>query len=159
MSAESARWNQKPKAPSGMTWWGRGALCPPTCWSSRCTGYEVMQKVTEMSAKTVSVGPGTLYGAFSTLERAPSGARQATCGRCDRSLWRHCPSCVPVRRSGVPRRSVRAESGFPCCQAGWPVCLSRSRLMTPIRCPDTSATCRSVSASRVNRAVSLGTSR
>ena len=33
-------------------------------------GYGVMQKVTEMSAKTVSVGPGTLYGAFATLEKA-----------------------------------------------------------------------------------------
>ena len=31
-------------------------------------GYGVMQKVKEISQGTVSVGPGTLYGAFSTLE-------------------------------------------------------------------------------------------
>lgn len=32
-------------------------------------GYGVMQKVNEISQETVSVGPGTLYGAFSTLEK------------------------------------------------------------------------------------------
>ena len=32
-------------------------------------GYGVMQKVNEISQGTVSVGPGTLYGAFSTLEK------------------------------------------------------------------------------------------
>jgi len=32
-------------------------------------GYGVMQKVEEISQGTVSVGPGTLYGAFSTLEK------------------------------------------------------------------------------------------
>lgn len=31
-------------------------------------GYGVMQKVETMSAGTVKLGPGTLYGAFSTLE-------------------------------------------------------------------------------------------
>lgn len=31
-------------------------------------GYGVMQRVKEISQGTVSVGPGTLYGAFSTLE-------------------------------------------------------------------------------------------
>lgn len=31
-------------------------------------GYGIMQKVEEMSEKTVKIGPGTLYGAFSTLE-------------------------------------------------------------------------------------------
>ena len=32
-------------------------------------GYGVMQKVEEMSAGTVKIGPGTLYGVFSTLEK------------------------------------------------------------------------------------------
>ena len=32
-------------------------------------GYGVMQKIDQLSEGTVSVGPGTLYGAFSTLER------------------------------------------------------------------------------------------
>jgi DNA-binding PadR family transcriptional regulator len=32
-------------------------------------GYGVMQKVEQMSEGVVRVGPGTLYGAFSTLER------------------------------------------------------------------------------------------
>ena len=32
-------------------------------------GYGVMQKVEEMSAGFVSLGPGTLYGAFQTLEK------------------------------------------------------------------------------------------
>lgn len=31
-------------------------------------GYGVMQKVESMSENTVKIGPGTLYGAFSTLE-------------------------------------------------------------------------------------------
>ena len=32
-------------------------------------GYALMQKVDEMSEGTVKIGPGTLYGAFSQLER------------------------------------------------------------------------------------------
>jgi DNA-binding PadR family transcriptional regulator len=32
-------------------------------------GYGVMQKVKEISEETVKVGPGTLYGVFSTLEK------------------------------------------------------------------------------------------
>jgi DNA-binding PadR family transcriptional regulator len=32
-------------------------------------GYAVMQKVEQLSEGAVSVGPGTLYGAFSTLEK------------------------------------------------------------------------------------------
>ena len=31
-------------------------------------GYGVMQKVKDLSENTVTIGPGTLYGAFSTLE-------------------------------------------------------------------------------------------
>ncbi len=31
-------------------------------------GYGVMQKIEEMSGGAISVGPGTLYGAFTTLE-------------------------------------------------------------------------------------------
>ena len=31
-------------------------------------GYAVMQKVEEISKGTVKVGPGTLYGAFTSLE-------------------------------------------------------------------------------------------
>jgi DNA-binding PadR family transcriptional regulator len=33
-------------------------------------GYAVMQKVEEMSGRMVRVGPGTLYGAFSSMEKA-----------------------------------------------------------------------------------------
>jgi DNA-binding PadR family transcriptional regulator len=32
-------------------------------------GYALMQKVDEMSQGTVRIGPGTLYGAFSQLEK------------------------------------------------------------------------------------------
>ena len=32
-------------------------------------GYAVMQKVESISGGTVSIGPGTLYGAFTTLEK------------------------------------------------------------------------------------------
>jgi len=32
-------------------------------------GYAVMQKVKEISEETVKVGPGTLYGVFSTLDK------------------------------------------------------------------------------------------
>jgi DNA-binding PadR family transcriptional regulator len=33
-------------------------------------GYAVMQKIEEISKGTVKVGPGTLYGAFTSLEKA-----------------------------------------------------------------------------------------
>jgi DNA-binding PadR family transcriptional regulator len=33
-------------------------------------GYAVMKKVEEISKGTVKVGPGTLYGAFTSLEKA-----------------------------------------------------------------------------------------
>jgi len=32
-------------------------------------GYAIMQKVEAISEGTVAIGPGTLYGAFSTLEK------------------------------------------------------------------------------------------
>jgi DNA-binding PadR family transcriptional regulator len=32
-------------------------------------GYGVMQKVVDISEGTVNIGPGTLYGAFTTLEK------------------------------------------------------------------------------------------
>jgi len=32
-------------------------------------GYAVMQKVEKISEATVKIGPGTLYGAFTTLEK------------------------------------------------------------------------------------------
>lgn len=32
-------------------------------------GYAIMQKVESISEGSVSIGPGTLYGAFSTLEK------------------------------------------------------------------------------------------
>ncbi len=32
-------------------------------------GYGVMQKATALSNNTVEIGPGTLYGAFATLEK------------------------------------------------------------------------------------------
>jgi DNA-binding PadR family transcriptional regulator len=32
-------------------------------------GYAIMQKVENISEGTVSIGPGTLYGAFTTLEK------------------------------------------------------------------------------------------
>ena len=32
-------------------------------------GYGIMQHVEEISGGTVTIGPGTLYGAFSTLEK------------------------------------------------------------------------------------------
>jgi DNA-binding PadR family transcriptional regulator len=33
-------------------------------------GYGIMQNVEKISQKTVTIGPGTLYGAFTTLEKA-----------------------------------------------------------------------------------------
>jgi DNA-binding PadR family transcriptional regulator len=32
-------------------------------------GYSVMQKVEEITGGTVTIGPGTIYGAFATLEK------------------------------------------------------------------------------------------
>ncbi len=40
-------------------------------FAGRCRhGYGVMQYVENISRQSVTVGPGTLYGAFSTLEKA-----------------------------------------------------------------------------------------
>jgi DNA-binding PadR family transcriptional regulator len=39
------------------------------CLHEPMHGYAIMQKVDMLSQGSVSIGPGTLYGAFATLER------------------------------------------------------------------------------------------
>lgn len=40
-----------------------------TCLHEPMHGYAIMQKVEQISGGSVSIGPGTLYGAFATLEK------------------------------------------------------------------------------------------
>lgn len=44
-------------------------------------GYGLMQKVTELSDNTVTIGPGTLYTAFATLEKQGLIAKAGQDGR------------------------------------------------------------------------------
>ena len=39
------------------------------CLNEPMHGYAIMQKVDMLSGGSVSIGPGTLYGAFATLEK------------------------------------------------------------------------------------------
>ena len=44
-------------------------------------GYGVMQKVETTSSGTVSIGPGTLYGAFTTLEKEAWSGKSSAASR------------------------------------------------------------------------------
>jgi DNA-binding PadR family transcriptional regulator len=72
-------------------------------------GYGVMQKIEAVSEGTVSVGPGTLYGAFSTLEKEGLITKVAEEDR--RKVYALTDKGWAVLTEQVARLEVMARSG------------------------------------------------
>ena len=76
-------------------------------------GYGVMQKVEEMSEGTVKLGPGTLYGAFSNLEKEEliikvnEGERRKSYGLTEKGkalLQEHIRRIEILAKNGLPTK-------------------------------------------------------
>lgn len=72
-------------------------------------GYAVMQKVEEISEQTVTVGPGTLYGAFSTLEKEGLIVKVEDDGR--RKSYSLTAKGLDVLFQQIDRLDIMARSG------------------------------------------------
>jgi DNA-binding PadR family transcriptional regulator len=72
-------------------------------------GYGVMQKVGQLSEGTVTVGPGTLYGALSTLEKEGLIAKAREEER--RKLYVLTAKGKRVLAAQVSRLEIMARSG------------------------------------------------
>ena len=72
-------------------------------------GYAVMQKVAEISPGTVDVGPGTVYGAFSTLEK--EGLIEKVSEENRRKSYRLTPQGAEVLATQVQRLQGESEGG------------------------------------------------
>ena len=72
-------------------------------------GYGVMQKVETISEGTVKVGPGTLYGAFTTLEREGLIVKAGEQNR--RKSYALTAKGKEVLRGHVRRLEVQVRSG------------------------------------------------
>ena len=72
-------------------------------------GYGVMQKVGQLSESTVTVGPGTLYGALSTLEKEGLIAKDREEER--RKLYVLTAKGKRVLAAQVSRLEIMARSG------------------------------------------------
>lgn len=72
-------------------------------------GYAVMQEVERTSQGTVAVGAGTLYGAFSTLEK--SGLIRKVNEEDRRKYYQLTPKGRQVLTAQVKRLEIMAQSG------------------------------------------------
>jgi DNA-binding PadR family transcriptional regulator len=72
-------------------------------------GYAVMQTVAEISQGTVEVGPGTLYGAFSTLEKEGLIEKIREADR--RKTYALTPKGQAVLREQIRRLEIVARVG------------------------------------------------
>ena len=72
-------------------------------------GYGVMQKTEELSAGLVKVGPGTLYGAFSTLEEEGLILKVAEEGR--RKIYQLTNLGRQVLKAHITRVETLAQAG------------------------------------------------
>ena len=75
-------------------------------------GYGIMQKVEGLSEATVSIGPGTMYGAFTTLD--PEGVTiwwGAYVGMPEETLI-HGPLAEVSQEILATRATLRAEHGW-----------------------------------------------
>ena len=72
-------------------------------------GYAVMQKVAEIRPGTVDVGPGTVYGAFSTLEK--EGLIEKVSEENRRKSYRLTPEGTEVLATQVQRLQGESEGG------------------------------------------------
>lgn len=72
-------------------------------------GYAVMQEVEKTSQGTVSIGAGTLYGAFSTLEKA--GLIRKVSEEDRRKYYVVTPKGREVLSAQIKRFEIMAQSG------------------------------------------------
>jgi DNA-binding PadR family transcriptional regulator len=72
-------------------------------------GYGVMQKVKEISEETVKVGPGTLYGVFSTLEKEGLIVKVKEEGR--RKCYELTPKGQRVLINQIKRLEIMSANG------------------------------------------------
>jgi len=72
-------------------------------------GYGIMQKVEAMSNGTVKIGPGTLYGAFSTLESEGLIAKVDEAER--RKVYALTDKGRQVLKEHVRRAEIMVENG------------------------------------------------
>jgi len=72
-------------------------------------GYGVMQKVKTLSEDTVTIGPGTLYGAFSTLESEQLIAKVGEEGR--RKVYELTEKGQQVLKEHIRRSEILVKNG------------------------------------------------
>jgi DNA-binding PadR family transcriptional regulator len=72
-------------------------------------GYAVMQQTEETSQGTVSIGPGTMYGIFSTLEK--QGLIQLTKEEERRKCYTLTEKGKKVLREQIIRLAIMTENG------------------------------------------------
>ena len=72
-------------------------------------GYAIMQQVEAVSRGTVRLGPGTLYGAFETLERGGMIRLVAERGR--RKLYQLTDRGREVLQAQIQRTAILVEAG------------------------------------------------
>ncbi|MGB5843974.1 MAG: helix-turn-helix transcriptional regulator [Anaerolineales bacterium] len=72
-------------------------------------GYGVMQKVEQISQGTVKVGPGTLYGAFSSLEK--EGLISMVKAEQRRKSYQLTEKGSRVMASQIERLEIMADNG------------------------------------------------
>jgi len=73
-------------------------------------GYGVMQKVKEISQGTVKVGPGTLYGVFSNLEKEALIVKVAEEER--RKCYTLTPKGQQVLLEQIERLEIMSDNGM-----------------------------------------------
>ena len=78
-------------------------------------GYGVMQKVKSLSEDTVEIGPGTLYGAFSTLEKVELIIKVGEEGR--RKVYRLTEKGKQVFKEHIRRSEILIKNGA--ISKGW----------------------------------------
>ena len=72
-------------------------------------GYGVMQKVEAISEGSVQIGPGTLYGAFTTLEKEKLIVMSSKEAR--RKYYALTPKGKAVMREQIKRLEIMARNG------------------------------------------------
>jgi DNA-binding PadR family transcriptional regulator len=73
-------------------------------------GYAVMQKIEEISKGTVKVGPGTLYGAFTSLEKEKLIVKVKEENR--RKSYVLTPRGKKVLMNQIKRLEIMAQNGL-----------------------------------------------
>jgi DNA-binding PadR family transcriptional regulator len=74
-------------------------------------GYALMQKVTEMSQGVMHLGPGTLYNAFSTLEREGLIVKVSEVER--RKSYQLTAKGRQVLKAHITRMEILVKAGLP----------------------------------------------